>query len=169
MANNVKTPEARLSFPNLLKTDKKGKFSASLLFKKGQNLDVLKDAVNALLNEKFGDKSKWPKGLRMPFRDQGEKDFPGYEEGAVFINARANRRPLVIDAQRNDILEEVELYAGAYVYASLTPFYYEAEGNKGVSFGLNAVQKIRDGEPLGGRPDVRGDFEVLEVKEDPFA
>ena len=163
MANIViKTPEARLSFASLMSLDKKGKYSACLLFKKGENLDALKKAVEDVLKDRFGDKSKWPKGLRSPFRDQGEKEYAGYEEGATFINVRSKNKPLVIDQRKNDILDEEEVYSGAYVYASVTPFFYDMEGNKGVAFGLNGVQKIRNGEPLGGAGVSKDAFEVLE-------
>ena len=39
-------------------------------------------------------------------------------------------------------------------------------GNKGVACGLGNVQKVRDGEPLGGRTNASEEFEVLDVEDD---
>jgi hypothetical protein len=43
------------------------------------------------------------------------------------------------------------------------PFLYDNSGNSGVAFGLEAVQKARDGEPIGYAPiDPQTAFEALE-------
>jgi hypothetical protein len=49
---------------------------------------------------------------------------------------------------------------------SLNAFPYNTQGNKGVSFGLNHVQKIADGEFLGGRSKAEDDFDSLDSEEE---
>lgn len=40
-----------------------------------------------------------------------------------------------------------------------TAFYaFNSSGNKGIACGLNNLQKIRDGEPLGGKASAESDF-----------
>lgn len=169
MATKQITPEFRVSFPNVFRTAKPmagatgdPKYGITALFKPGEDLSGLKAAAEEAIVEKWGaDKSKWPKNLRSPFRDQGEKEFDGYVEGAIFINATSKQRPGLVDANMNDIIDESEFYAGCYARASINAFAYDTAGNRGVAFGLNNVQKLRDGEPLGGRTRPEDDFEPV--------
>jgi len=138
------------------------KYGLTMLFSKDDDISALKKAAEDACAEKWGaDKSKWPKNLRSPFRDQGEKDYEGYEEGAVFVNATSKQRPGLVDASMNDIIDESEFYAGCYARASINAFAYDTAGNRGVAFGLNNVQKLKDGEPLGGRTRPEDDFEPV--------
>lgn len=168
MATKVITPEFRVSFPNVFRTAKPmagatgdPKYGLTALFKKGEDISALKAAAEEACIEKWGPKDKWPKNLRSPFRDAGEKEFDGYVEGAIFINATSKQRPGLVDANMNDIIDETEFYAGCYARASINAFAYDTAGNRGVAFGLNNVQKLRDGEPLGGRTRPEDDFEPV--------
>lgn len=177
MSKNIITPYFRASYPNLSKprrNDLSGKDEYSLvaLFKKGEDLSALVRAVQECAEEKWGkDKSKWPKGgkIRSPFRDQAErvKDGelpPGHEAGAIFINLRSNRRPGLVDQNREDILNEEDFYGGCYARAAIRPYAYEVKGNAGVAFGLQHVQKVRDGEPFGNITKPQDEFGVIEVE-----
>ena len=62
----------------------------------------------------------------------------------------------------NEILDESEIYSGCYGKVSLRAFAYDQKGNKGVSFGLQNVQKVRDGESLGGRVNPQDEFKPVE-------
>lgn len=170
---NINTPRFRVSFPNVFKARKndlngKDEFSVTAVFPKGADLSALKAAVNAVVTEKLGaDKSKWPKGMRSPFRDQAEREKDGklpegYEAGAIFINLKATQRPGVVDANVQDILEERDFYAGCWAIANVRPYYYDQKGNKGVSFGLQNIQKVADGDPLGGRVRPTDAFKPVE-------
>ena len=163
MADTVMTPEFRVSFPAVFKPKRqKGdatsepKYGLTMLFPKGADLSKLKRAAEEAVKEKWGDKP--PKNLRSPFRDQGEKEYEGYEEGAVFVSASSKQKPGLVDRQRQDIIDETEFYPGCYARATLRAFAYDNNGNKGVAFGLNNVQKLRDGDPLGGRTRAKDDF-----------
>lgn len=177
---NVTTPKFRVSYPNVFeakKNDLTGKMEYSIvaLFKKGENLDALKKAVTDEIEKKLGpDKSKWPKNLRSPFRDQGERKkvtddgkeiMPdGYEEGAIFLNLKSNQRPGVVDQNVKPIMDAAEFYAGCYAHATITASYYDQKGNKGVSFWLQNIQKLGEGEPLGGRTRPEADFAPVQVE-----
>ena len=176
MADNVITPEFRVSFPfvfrpqKAMEAGKDPKYAVTMLFPKGTDLSKLKAAANAVVAEKWGaDKTKWPKGMRTPFRDQGEKEFSGYEAGAIFVTATSKQRPGVVDAQVQDIIDESQFYAGCYARATIRAFAYDQAGNRGVAFGLQNIQKLRDGEPLGGRSRPQDDFEPLPGAGEPAA
>lgn len=156
MSENIMTPEFRVSYPSVFRAKKnelsgKEEYSIVALFKKGEDLSALKAAANKAIEAKWGsDKSKWPKNLRSPFRDQGEKDGPQYEEGAIFMNLKSAQKPGLVDAKVQDIIDETEFYSGCYARATVRAYVYDQAGNRGVSFGLQNIQKLRDGEPLGG-------------------
>lgn len=170
---NINTPVFRVSYPNVFQAKKndlngKDEFSVVALFKKGEDLSALKAAAQKAITDKWGpDKAKWPTNLRSPFRLQEEraKDVdgkrilpPGHEEGAVFLNLKSQQRPGVVDQNVQDILEHSQFYAGCYARASINAYAYDQKGNRGVSFGLGNIQKVRDGDPLGNRARPEQDF-----------
>ncbi len=175
MSKNIMTPEFRASYPKLFKAEKnqlsgKEEFSVVALFKKGQDLSALKKAAEDCLIEKLGpDKTKWPKKLKSPFRDQSEREKDGempagHEPGAIFMNLKSTYKPGVVDQNVQPIIDDSEVYAGCYLRATVRPYYYDQAGNKGVAFGLQNVQKVRDGEPLGGgRTRPENEFAAVET------
>jgi hypothetical protein len=176
MSNPI-TPEFRVSYANVfaaVKNDLNGKmeYSVVAIFPKGADLAPLKAAAEKAIAEKLGpDKAKWPANLRHPFRKckerwqtkDGKEVIPaGYEDGeATFITLKSTQRPGVVDASVTDIIDTVGFYSGCYARASVRAFYYDQKGNKGVSFGLQNIQKTRDGDPLGGRARPSDEFEAV--------
>lgn len=164
------TPKFRVSFANVFRPQAplpgtpagaKPKYGLTMLFAKDADLTALRQAAHAAAVEKFGDKLKDPafqKRLRSPFRDQGEKTFDGYVAGAVFINATSSQKPGLVDQDVNPIIEESQFYSGCYAIATVNAFAYDTAGNVGVAFGVNNIQKVADGEPLGGRTRPEDDF-----------
>ena len=63
-----------------------------------------------------------------------------------------------MDIARNDIYDESEVYSGCYARVSVNFYAFNSNGNRGIACGLNNLQKIRDGEPLGGRASAESDF-----------
>lgn len=183
---SLMSPEFRVSFASVFeprKNDLNGKMEYGLvaLFAPGADLSALKAAAAKVITDKFGsDQSKWPTGLRSPFRDQGEKvrkdanGVPlqgpdgkpllqdGHVAGAVFMNLKSNQKPGLVDQNVQDIIESHKFYSGCYARATVRPFYYDNKGNRGVSFGLQNIQKVRDGEPMGGRSTPSQDFKPIE-------
>lgn len=48
-----------------------------------------------------------------------------------------------------------------YARVSLNFFAFNSNGNKGIACGLGNIQKVRDGEPLGGKSTAADDFATL--------
>lgn len=177
-ARRIITPDAVLSYPNLFtprlgpnaKQDDKPQYSCALVFLKGADLKPMQRLALEVAKERHGDKtvSMVKQGkLRLPFRDDAEEK--GYPEGAVYINVRGQSRPGVVSNVKDPktgkpmvITDTDEIYAGCVVRASVTAFYYDRNGNKGVAFGLNNIQKLRDGERLDGRRAAEDEFEATE-------
>ena len=97
--------------------------------------------------------------LKTPMRD-GDAERPDDEAYAnsYFVNANSGTAPGIVDADRNPILERSEVYSGVYGRASINFYAFNSNGNKGIACGLNNLQKIRDGEPLGGKSRAEDDF-----------
>jgi hypothetical protein len=178
-ATLVLTPEFRVSYPAVFqpKSAAEGqelKYSISMIFPKvkdasGKWKSVMDSApaemkaavVAAIINKWGADKTKWPKGLKLPFRDGAEKDQDGYGEGVLFVNASSKNKPGVVDQGVKDIIDPSKFYGGCYARAKLNAFAYDKAGNRGVAFGLNNVQLIRDGEPFGARSNPSNDFDSI--------
>lgn len=170
----VVTPIARLSYPYLFKPSKPmldggvAKFQCELIFPKTADLSELKRAVNQAAVAKWG--SSIPKNLKSPFRS-GDTDREGKDgyEGSIFIGARSKDKPgVVIGPSRIPCVDESDVYGGCYVICSVTAFAYDTSGNKGVSFALNNVWKVRDGEPFGTRQAADQEFSSVQVDSDAF-
>lgn len=154
---------------NLDSTDKK--YSVALLIPKSDKptLMKIKAAINAAiaagLSNKFG--GKQPPNLKMPVRD-GDLERPGDEvyAGHYFINATARMQPGIVDKNRNEILDQDEVYSGCYGRADINFYAFNTNGNKGIACGLNNLQKTKDGEPLGGRRNAITAFDDGAVFED---
>lgn len=176
----MNTPRFRVSYPNVFepkvnKLSGKEEYSVLALFPKGADLSALHKAAEEAAIKKWGkDNTKWPKNLRSPFRDQGEKAKnidgemvlpPAHEDGAFFMNLKSKDRPHVVDKQVNDILDRTEFYAGCWAIASVNAYAYDQMGNAGISFGLGNIQKVADGDPLGGRTSAAHDFAPIDSDE----
>lgn len=177
------TPKFRVSFPNVFEAKRnelsgKDEFSLVALFEEGAEktpeFKKLIAAVEEAKANKWGaDKNKWPKNLRSPFRNQGEKAKegddgemflpPGHVDGAVFLNLKSQQRPQVVDQSMNEIIDKNEFYPGCWARASVSVYAYDQAGNKGVSLGLKNIQKVADGEPFGGRTRATDDFSPVEI------
>lgn len=174
----VVTPVFRANWINVFKpresmeAGKKPQYSVTCLFKKGENLDVLKEAANKAIIEAWGaDKTKWPKEMKLPFKDQGvalktrddgTEYLPnGYEKGAVYFEAKTVNKPGVVDANAQPILDETELYSGCYMRASVVFKAYDYLGKKGITVYLQNLQKVKDGESLAGKTRAEDEFSAI--------
>ena len=97
--------------------------------------------------------------IKLPIRDGDleRPDDPAYR-GCWFVNAGSVRPPVVVDAEKKNITDASEIYSGCYVRVSMHFYAFNTNGNRGIACGLDGVQKIRDGEPLGSRCNVNVDF-----------
>jgi hypothetical protein len=53
-----------------------------------------------------------------------------------------------------------------YGRASISFYAFNSSGNRGIACGLNNLQKIRDGEPLGSRSSAQDDFADVDDDDD---
>lgn len=66
-------------------------------------------------------------------------------------------------------LGENDVYSGCYARVSLNFYAFNTNGNKGIACGLGNIQKVDDGERLGGGASAEEDFDFEEVDaEDDF-
>ena len=143
------------------------KFSVSLIIPKTDTATVgrIKAAIQVAYEEGEGKLKGSSKiappleAIKNPLRD-GDKERPGDAAYAnsYFINANSSTAPGIVDADRNPIIERSEVYSGVYGRASISFYAFNSNGNRGIACGLNNLQKISDGEPLGGRARAEDDF-----------
>lgn len=143
------------------------KYSVSLIIPKSDTKTVtaVKNAIQAAYDEgqsKLKGNSKSVPALtaiKTPLRD-GDAERPDDEayKDCYFINANSATAPGIVDASRNPIIEHSEVYSGVYGRASINFYAFNSNGNRGIACGLNNLQKISDGEPLGGKTRAEYDF-----------
>ena len=147
------------------------KYSVSLIIPKSdtKTLEKIRAAIQAAYEEgqgklKGNGKSVPPLSvLKTPLRDcDAERPDDEAYAGSYFVNANSGTAPGIVDADRNPILDRSEVYSGVYGRASINFYAFNSNGNKGIACGLNNLQKIRDGEPLGGKSRAEDDFATEE-------
>lgn len=143
------------------------KYSVSLIIPKSDKTTV--DKINAAIKAAYEEGQSKLKGngrsvpalsaIKTPLRD-GDIERPDDEAYAnsYFINANSPSAPGIVDADRNTIIDRSEVYSGVYGRASISLYAFNSNRNKGIACGLNNLQKIRDGEPLGGKSRAEDDF-----------
>ena len=142
------------------------KYSVSVLIPKGDKatIDAINKAIDTAISDgvaKFGGKKPNRAAIKLPLRDGDlERDDETYK-GHYFINANSKTDPQIVDRAVKPILDRDEVYSGCYAMVSLSFYAFNSNGNKGVACGLGNIQKIRDGEPLGGRRSAADDFTTL--------
>jgi len=170
-STKVITGKVRFSYANLFRPraaaeGQDPKYSVCLLIPKSdkETLSKIKTAINAAIESGL---SLWggkkPAQLHNPLRDGDveREDRPEYA-GCYFLNCSSKLKPGVVDRQRQEILDETEVYSGCYGRASLNFFPFNRNGNRGIGCGLQNVQKLQDGESLGGRSRAEDDFDAVD-------
>ena len=143
------------------------KYSVSVLIPKSdtETVNAINTAIDAAIEEgiaKFGGKRPNKAAIKLPLRDgDAERDDEAYK-GHWFINANSKTPPQIVDRAGKPILDRNEVYSGCYARVSLNFYAFNSNGNKGIACGLGNIQKVRDGEPLGGRTTAADDFATLE-------
>lgn len=171
--NVITGPQTRWSYANVwdAKSINGGtpKYSVSLIIPKSdtKTVEKIKAAIQAAYEEgqsKLKGNGKSVPALsviKTPLRD-GDTERPDDEayKNCYFINANSATAPGIVDADRNPIMERSEVYSGVYGRASISLYAFNSNGNRGIACGLNNLQKISDGEPLGGKARAEDDFDT---------
>jgi hypothetical protein len=164
----VVTGKVRFSYANVFKPvaseeGKTPKYSVSIIIDKEDKETIAK--INAAFEKAKAASASFfggtvPKGLKGGLRDgDAEKDDEAYQ-GAFFINANSVQKPSVVDAEVNPIIDPEEFYSGCYGRVSITFYPYNQQGSKGIACGLGNLQKLEDGDRLGGGSSAASDFAV---------
>ncbi|SCL87951.1 DUF2815 family protein [Sporanaerobacter sp. PP17-6a] len=164
-AQQVTTGKVRLSYTHVFapyahQPNQEAKYSTTVLVPKSdiatkQRIDT---AINAAIE--IGIKDKWggvrPPILAIPVHD-GDGTRPsdgmpfGQECKGHWVFTASSKQPIaVVDTNLNPIINQSEVYSGVYARICVTFFPYNSNGKKGIGIGLGPIQKIEDGEPLGG-------------------
>ena len=171
----VITGKVRLSYAHLFKPvalseDQDPKYSVCLLIPKSDKATLKK--INAAIEAaKQAGSSLWggkvPNNLKTPLRDGDEErpNQPEYEN-CYFINASSKTAPGVVDKDVQPVLDSTEVYSGCYARASVNFYPFNKAGNRGIACGLNNIQKLADGDCLGGRSRAEDDFDAIEDDDD---
>lgn len=168
-------PETRWSYANVWepKSINGGapKYSVSLIIPKSdtKTVEKIKVAIKAAYDEgqgKLKGNSRTVPALsvlKTPLRD-GDTERPddSVYANSYFINANSASAPDIVDADCQPIIDRSEVYSGVYGRASINFYAFNSNGNKGIACGLNNLQKIKDGEPLGGKSRAEDDFSTEE-------
>lgn len=165
--SNVTTGEVRFSYAHVFKPyaavqGQEEKFSVTVLVPKNDlatkaRIDAaIEAATERGISEKWGGVK--PPRVSVPVYDgDGVRPSDGAEFGKeckghwVFTaSAKAEYPPEVVDSLGNPIIQQSEVYSGCYGRVNVTFYPYAYGGKKGIGCGLGPVQKLRDGEVLGG-------------------
>lgn len=127
------------------------KYQLSMIFA-ADAIGELKKAATAVARQQWGDDI--PANMKSPFIDAGlpqHAKHDGFEAGKVFIRATSNedRPPKIVGPDVRPLTEKSDFYSGCTAVAYVNFFAWERRTGCGISCGLQMVQKIRDGEPLG--------------------
>ena len=168
----VTTGKVRLSFchlwePYAQNPEDEPKYSVTILIPKTDTATLNAIYAEMAAAEQQGVVSKW-KGVKPPVvkiplydgdgvRPSGEPFGPECN-GCMVMTTSSKTQPSIVDMQVQPILDRGEVYSGCYARVSLNFYPYANSGNKGIGCGLNAVQKLEDGEPLAGRVSAQEAF-----------
>lgn len=176
----VITGKVRLSYANIFEpksiNGSDPKYSVSIIIPKSdkQQIETIEEAINnAILageSKLAGKNGKVPSNIKLPLRD-GDEDRPDDENYAnsYFLNANSTKAPAVVGLEKDRStgkaihLGEDDVYSGCYARVSINFYAFNTNGNKGIACGLGNIQKVEDGERLGGGASAEEDFEFEEV------
>lgn len=173
MSTKVITGKVRFSYVNVFepREDQNGgdpKYSITLLIPKSDTATVEKiKAAMAEARENFVKKNGANSLPVKPnhtmhdgdgVRDSGDPYGPECK-GCYVITVSNKQKPVIVDSFRNEITDPGELYSGCYGRAAINFYAYSRNGKKGISAGLLSVQKLHDGDALGGARGSADDFD----------
>lgn len=162
---SIVTGKVRLSYVNLLEPRPpqgggEAKYGATILLPKSDTATM--QAIQAAIEEaaQYGVSKKWegkrPANLNVPMYD-GDAGRPSDGEaygdeckGHWVLSAKSKTQPGIVDQRVQPILDSTQIYSGMYALVEISFYAYNTGAKKGIGIGLNNVQKVADGEMLGG-------------------
>ena len=173
MSKNITLKNVMLRYESIFEpkalTSPEGKagkptFSATFVLDKEKHKDIIalveKQTERTAL-DKFGKKVSLK---NVPIRDGSEKEKPGFGDEVVFIGAKNETRPGVVDGGMVPLVgTEGKIHWGCIVNAVISLYAWShPTGGKGVSASLGAVQFVKEG-PVRYGADAIDPNEVFET------
>ena len=169
----------RLSYANLFEPrgfdGKDPVYSVSLIISKDDKytLNLVRKAIKAAYENGAhtlrGNGRATPSmdAINIPLNDGDIKrpNDPAYAN-AYYINAKNKQKPKLYDVDDSECMDRSVLYSGCYAKCKISFYTYNKGVNKGIACSLHGVQKVADGEPLGGSVTTVDDFKTDEDYED---
>lgn len=157
------SPQGIVSFPSLdSPSDMSKKYEVTLVFTPDCDQSLLKAMKEDYLNKL---QEKFPKLKKEefihPFKktSEGNPKFYGeFPEGSIYISFKSSRQVPIVDFNKETI-PAVDVIYGDIAHVSYAVYAYDQGRNKGVAFGLQALQKIKDG---GNSTGGLSEFDVFE-------
>ena len=91
---------------------------------------------------------------------------PEYKDKIIIKAVSYERPPQILRPDKQEMMNQSELYSGCYGRMWVYAFAYDNAGNKGVSFSLQGIMKVRDGDPLSSQRNASDAFKDIEISED---
>jgi len=170
-SDKFKTPVCTIAFANNLFTAKSvveggpKKYGCTLIFDDTVDKSGFQKAIKQVADGAWGDKfeAKRKAGIiKMPFlagdgpqahnRGSGEL-YQGFGPGKFFIRVQSGeKQPVVIRYLDPNIpATELEVYSGCQCWAVIHAFsWWHQTGGEGISFSIDMLRKVGDGERFGG-------------------
>lgn len=155
------TVRARLSYVNVFtpytdpsKPDEKPKYKCLLIIDKDdkKSVSLIKNAIKAveekMITEKYAGKRP-KKAIKNTLVDSDEEKEGEEYENTYCLNVSKHVKPQIFDRKLNPITDEDEVYSGCIANVAIDCYYYYRPDSQGITFSLEAIQKVADGEPLG--------------------
>lgn len=144
------------------------KYGMSVIIPKSnkKTLKLIEAAIEAAIEvgkEKHG---KSFKAKKLPLRDGDEEREDAAYANSFFLNANSKNRPGMVDKKVQPIFDLKEIKSGDWGNVSLNFYPFNVNGNSGIAVGLNHVQKVKDGEPLGSQTNAADEFETIEFDDE---
>jgi hypothetical protein len=167
----IVTPRGMASYAYVFKAQpamqegREPQYSLTLVFDEDNpKLAKLKEAIEEVAIAKFGAKAPQMllKGqLKNPLRPGSDRADDSLE-GKCFITARSTDKPQVVDADAENIMNQLDFYSGCQARMDIYLFAFDKAGNKGVAAILNSAQKLGEGERISGRRSAQDAFADLD-------
>ena len=138
-----------------------GRYEVTAMF------DAEDDDINDLealalheLRKNFGKGDDWDDHDGSPFLSGDKRAKKGAKKGKpvdfykrkIYMNLKTNFEFPISDHKGNDIepTEKKKLYSGMWCRAVVSCYSYDKDGNSGVGFNIESLQKIKDDDKVGG-------------------
>jgi hypothetical protein len=187
-AETIITAKLRCNYPTLFqprlppdpKPGAKARYSITLMFEndaeglaeaKRMKMAAVNCAIAALDGNKERVAALFKDGkLNLGIRTDGQtRDTPLPSGYTTYFQPWGYQQPGVVDSvadpstgKARKITNPSDVFSGCFVRASVAPWFYDVNGNKGVGWGLRNVQKLAKGERLDNRRDAEDEFEATE-------